>query len=538
MIRSSSILICAILGFTLMWSDAVYAENNPISYTADRPFFGRNKTYVSEDNSVEKGVVLLDFYNDACGPCRAMMPAVQSLVERGYRISKVNTDKFPDWANRFNITKIPCFVVIIDGQEVARHTGVTSEQKLENMLVQAGARPSLRPEKLPRHKERIQIAQSAWQGRETQVSVQEIVAGRFQFHHGQENLLENGLENSSVTTQIATNVNPELKSAEDSGFTPVSTGKTPKTTPVQRWQSVDVSNMVRNGGAPDNGFRNTTENGIVSQNGTVNTSMTTISINESAPQALHNRILAASVRIRVDNMQNNSVATGHGTGTIIDCRSDHALILTCGHLFREFQTGDTISIDIFTENGVQTFPARYVHHDEERDLGLISFTVKREVVVMPLAASNLKIQQGMPIITAGCNGGDVPTLQNGVVTGINRLLRAPNIEVSAVPVQGRSGGGLFTQNGELIGVCFAADPQDQEGLFTSMVAIHDYLKSLKMDQFVLAPRNGSVAFTTPTHSENAQSLTDLPVRENTPTIPFTEVATPTPVTVPTQVTDP
>ncbi len=498
MIRSSSILICVILGSVLVWNDAIYAEDVPTQHTVGRFLFGRNKTYVAEDYSVEQGVVLLDFYNDACGPCRAMMPAVDSLVKRGYRISKVNTDKFPDWASRFNITKIPCFVVIIDGQEVARHTGFTSERNLENMLTQAGARPSFSPEILPKtpRSQRVQTAASAWRGRETTLSVQEIVAGKFQFNRG--------LETAPVANQIAAAVNPEqdtqLKSSENKDFTPVSTGKVAEATSEQRWRTVGTTAIIADADAV-----------------------------KDARNALDARILSASVRIRVDNAVQEGYATGHGTGTIIDCRSQHALVLTCGHLFREYKAGDTVTVDVFTESGVQTFPARYVHHDEERELGLISFAVKSEVAVMPLATSEMRVFQGMPIITAGCSGGNPPTLQKGLVTGLNRYLRAPNIEVSAVPVQGRSGGGIFTENGELIGVCFAADPQNQEGLSTSMVAIHDYLKSLKLERIVESPRNESVALSAPTQAENTQLLANLPPRTKPQPIPFTPVAAPIPV---------
>jgi hypothetical protein len=42
-------------------------------------------------------------------------------------------------------------------------------------------------------------------------------------------------------------------------------------------------------------------------------------------------------------------------------------------------------------------------------------------------------------------------------------------------VQGRSGGGLFAIDGTLIGVCNAADPADNEGLFAALPSIHDQL---------------------------------------------------------------
>ena len=42
-------------------------------------------------------------------------------------------------------------------------------------------------------------------------------------------------------------------------------------------------------------------------------------------------------------------------------------------------------------------------------------------------------------------------------------------------MQGRSGGGLFSIDGTLLGVCNAADPTDNEGLFAALPAIHEQL---------------------------------------------------------------
>ena len=48
-----------------------------------------------------------------------------------------------------------------------------------------------------------------------------------------------------------------------------------------------------------------------------------------------------------------------------------------------------------------------------------------------------------------------------------RYLGPANVQVAGQPVQGRSGGGLFAVDGTLIGVCNAADPADNEGLFAA-----------------------------------------------------------------------
>ena len=55
-------------------------------------------------------------------------------------------------------------------------------------------------------------------------------------------------------------------------------------------------------------------------------------------------LIASSVRIRVDDPAGRSF----GTGTIIDSRSGEALIITCGHLFRDSKGQGPVTVDLFT----------------------------------------------------------------------------------------------------------------------------------------------------------------------------------------------
>lgn len=461
------------------------ADGGNQEHSVNRMFFGKQKTNDNsrglaapqlksnpDPNSVENGVVLLDFYNDACGPCRSMMPAVNNLVQRGYRVSKVNTDRFPDWATRFNITKIPCFVVTVDGKEVARQVGVTSESRLENLIVQAGGAPwQLQKNKPAETPNKTQIAESAWRGRETKLSVQEIVAGNYVFQD-------------------------ETKSAEEQNLIEVRNGSL---------QQAPASSSVGSDG--QSAFNQVSSSTNLLQN---SASRSVLQGNDASQ--ISKRVLSSTVRIRVNDVCEGGMSEGTGTGTIIDCRSGHALVLTCGHLFKEYKRGDKIRVEVFTDRGILVLPGRYVNHDEDRDLGLISLTVNEPVEVSPVAGREFRLQKGMPITTAGCSHGDDPSIQTGVITNLNRFLGTPNIEVSAVPVQGRSGGGLFSQDGKLLGVCFAANPDDQEGLFTSLEAIHDYFSSLKMEHFVLSPRNESLK-DLDAQEEVEIALNDLPKRE-------------------------
>ncbi len=460
MIRSSFILSCVVLGFTFVICGTVSAEEGATQYTVAR-IFGKNKTYAYDENSVEHGVVLLDFYNDACGPCRSMMPYVSQLVQKGYRISKVNTDQFPDWAQRFNITKIPCFVVIVDGKEVARHTGTTTRQNLESMIVSAGGSPVMtHPEPANSGREVLvqqQSAPSAWRGREQNVAVLDIMEGRYTFSPT--------FEASTANQAIASNVGnlPEgAKGAESGGFAgnaeSAASGRFVRTAE----ETQTVADALRSGGSAGSEALDSS--------------------------ALAQHALASTVRIYVHNQNGQE---GTGSGTLVDCRSGHALILTCGHLFREYKSGDTITVNVFTSAGMRTIPAKYVSHDLERDLGLLSITIQEPVETAPVVASDFRLFNGMSICTSGCSKGANPTVQKGVITAQNRYIGSPNIETSALPVEGRSGGGMFTADGRLLGVCMAADPEYQEGMFSSYEAIHAYFASLKMQDFVLSPRNES-----------------------------------------------
>ena len=182
-------------------------------------------------------------------------------------------------------------------------------------------------------------------------------------------------------------------------------------------------------------------------------------------------LLAATVRIRVADAKGAS----YGSGTIVDMHEQEALVLTCGHLFRESTGQGKVTVDLFIGGQPRSIPAQLVRYDLKRDLGLVSCRPGVPVKPIQVASRDRIVQVGETMWVTGCDRGGGPFRAETRVVSIDKYIGLPNIQVAGLPPDGRSGGGLFTVDGQLVGICNAADEIDQQGLYAALPAIQGEL---------------------------------------------------------------
>jgi thioredoxin 1 len=84
-----------------------------------------------------QGLVMVDFWAEWCGPCHAIAPVLDKVVESWegrVTLMKVNVDQNPDLTLRYTVRSIPTILFVKDGTVVDRVMGAVPEASIQAIV--------------------------------------------------------------------------------------------------------------------------------------------------------------------------------------------------------------------------------------------------------------------------------------------------------------------------------------------------------------------------------------------------------------------
>ncbi len=200
-----------------------------------------------------------------------------------------------------------------------------------------------------------------------------------------------------------------------------------------------------------------------------------LAANDSLPQGRVDReLVAATVRLKL--REGNTIS--YGSGTVVERVGNKVLVVTCAHVLESNGKGK-LTVTVFSDHSEYDLTGQVLAVDDEADVALVSVDGIHDVAPIPLAPIDYKLRIAQKVTVAGCDHGGSPSGRVTDITTLNRFLGPPNVGVKATPKHGRSGGGLFTTDRQLIGVCNGFDTEDKEGSYAAVSSVHKLLARMK-----------------------------------------------------------
>lgn len=427
---------------------------------------GVNKTVQAREEK-DQGIVLMEFSSAGCPACRRLDPLLVEMKKRQYPIEtlKMEDEKSREFFEKYSITTLPSFVMLVNGQEMGR------------LISKGEGIQEIQPRLLRMFEDAVKLRDSQLRQSKDAGNKTSSPAGALP-------------ESKNV---VASPLVSKPGDVLDSASAPVDVPM-PSSAPVA---SVSSPSSIDSSGSP----------AVISSSATPSGSDQKYSYEYARTQGVKGAIpMSATVRIRTFNGNNE---LDHGTGTIIHSNNisgnREGLVLTCGHLFRDNKGRGRLEVDVFHPETHQmtTVTGECVYYDAETDIGFVGIPLPFEVKPVALISPNWQSCPGERMISVGCDGGNAPSLLNHELIANNRKFFDPKpgdtsherffyLQVTGAPVGGRSGGGLFVERFigkdqyeyRLAGVCNAGDQKTNEGYFLPAAMIYETLKKQPNLQFV------------------------------------------------------
>jgi thioredoxin 1 len=86
-----------------------------------------------------KGLVLIDFYADWCGPCKMLAPILKEVKQElndSIKIIKIDVDKNQPLSAKYQVRGVPTMMLFKNGKQLWRQSGVLQKNDIISIIKQ------------------------------------------------------------------------------------------------------------------------------------------------------------------------------------------------------------------------------------------------------------------------------------------------------------------------------------------------------------------------------------------------------------------